>query len=209
MSEAENAWWSSLRDDDQLNNAYGIPHYDVGAVGTFVVDQLQLRRHHVVLDIGCGPGRLARNVITRSGCTLVGFDVAPSMIAAAKKGGLGTYFVSDGVSIPVDGPYDAAYAVTVFQHIPHSVVRGYMTQTLERLVPGGRLLFSYADGDEDAFLSHQATSANMMAWLYEAGFGNVRKIPTPTDHPAWCWMIAEAPGLSSAAADGPDRKDPT
>jgi hypothetical protein len=92
-----------------------------------------------------------------------------------------------------DGPFDAAYAVTVFQHIRHDIVRGYMRRTLERLVPGGRLLFSFADGDEDHFLSHQATAVILMSWMYEAGFGNVRQIPTPTDHPAWNWMIGEVP----------------
>lgn len=191
--DAESQWWASLKGDDQSNNAYGVPHYDVGAVGTFVAARLQLRPHHRVLDIGCGPGRLARDVITRSGCTLVGIDVAPSMVAVASGGGPGTYLASDGASIPVDGPFDAAYAVTVFQHIRHNIVRGYMHQTFERLVPGGRLLFSFADGDEDYFLSHQATAASMMRWMYEAGFGNVHQVPTPADHPAWNWMIGEVP----------------
>lgn len=191
--DAESQWWDSLEGDDQSNNAYGVPHYDVEAVGTFVVEHLQIRPHHKALDIGCGPGRLARDVIARSGCTLVGIDVAPSMVAVARAGGPGTYLASDGASIPVDGPFDAAYAVTVFQHIRHDIVRSYMHRTLERLVPGGRLLFSFADGDEDHFLSHQATAVSMMGWMYEAGFGNVHQVPTPADHPAWSWMIGEVP----------------
>jgi len=192
MTDAESRWWDSLG-EYMFDNAYGVPHYDVEAVGLFVVEQLSIGLRHRVLDIGCGPGRLARDVITRSGCALVGIDVAPSMVTVAQDGGLGTYLVSDGFSIPVMGPFDAIYAVTVFQHIRHTIVRGYMRQALDRLAPGGRMLFSYADGDEEGFLSHQATTASMMAWMYEAGFGNVRQVPTPPTHPAWGWMIAEAP----------------
>lgn len=193
MIDAESAWWDSLEEDALYDNAYGVPHYDVDAVAGFVVDQLGIDRHDTVLDIGCGPGRLARAVIGRTGCQLVGFDVAPNMVLVAQDGGRGVFVTGDGLTLPVDGPFDAAYAVTVFQHVRHAVVRGYMRQTLERLTPHGRLLFSFAEGDEDTFLSHQATAAAMMGWLADAGYCNIEQLETPATHPAWHWMKAEAP----------------
>ena len=190
---AESQWWDSLEGDDQSNNAYGVP-------------TTTSRRSARSLSSTCRSGRTTRR--STSGVGQAGWPATSSPDPVARwsastwrrawspsrgAGGPGTYLASDGASIPVDGPFDAACAVTVFQHIRHDIVRSYMHRTLERLVPGGRLLFSFADGDEDHFLSHQATAVSMMGWMYEAGFGNVHQVPTPADHPAWSWMIGEVP----------------
>jgi SAM-dependent methyltransferase len=44
---------------------------------------LSLRSDMIVLDYGCGIGRLAKTMIETSGCSVIGIDISPSMRALA------------------------------------------------------------------------------------------------------------------------------
>jgi cyclopropane fatty-acyl-phospholipid synthase-like methyltransferase len=85
----------------------------------------------------------------------------------------------------------SAYAVTVFQHLPHDAVLGYIRQVHDLLVPGGRFAFTWIAGDEDTFLSHQVPYREMVDdWLESAGFAKVVHL-TCHDHPSgWRWAVA-------------------
>src|SRR5688572_25086345 len=81
-----------------------------------------------VLELGCGSGRLARRLraATRS---YTGFDIAPSMVAAAQQRCAdldgARFFVGDGLSVPAgarDRAYGLVLAVAVFIHCPRAVV---------------------------------------------------------------------------------------
>ena len=78
----------------------------------------------VVLDYGCGIGRLAKALIERHGCVVIGVDISPSMRALAQVYVKSERFVScspDTFAAMVAGGLrvDAAYAVWVLQHCPH------------------------------------------------------------------------------------------
>lgn len=47
------------------------------------VDRLALGAHSIVLDYGCGVGRIAKALIERTGCSVFGVDISPSMRALA------------------------------------------------------------------------------------------------------------------------------
>ncbi len=86
-----------------------------------IVEHLRIQAHHRVLDFGCGVGRLAKEIIALTGCTIVGVDISPTMRTMA------TNYVDVpefSVAAPVDefdtksaaGAFDGAYAVLVLQH---------------------------------------------------------------------------------------------
>lgn len=81
-----------------------------------------LGRDSVVLDYGCGIGRLSRELIDRYDCHCLGWDTSPSMRA------LGTDYISSPNYVAMDPkmnwilPDDIVthvVAVWVFQHIPN------------------------------------------------------------------------------------------
>ena len=85
---------------------------------------LELSPNSWVLDYGCGIGRIAKELIARHGCQVVGVDISPSMRALAP-----TYVASDRffacASAMLDGliergiAFDAAISIWVLQHCLH------------------------------------------------------------------------------------------
>ena len=100
--------------------------YLVGLAG----EQLRLSADSVVVDYGCGIGRLARELISRHGCRVVGVDISAQMRALAQR-----YVGSDrfstcapeGLDAFGEAVADAALAVWVLQHCPQ------VEQDLERM----------------------------------------------------------------------------
>lgn len=92
------------------------------ATADLIVEGLRPTRDSVLLDFGCGIGRLAKEIIGRVGCTIVGVDISASMrrqaiehvdserfspLSAEVFGRL----AANGVSM-----FSGAYSVVVLQH---------------------------------------------------------------------------------------------
>ena len=116
--------------------------------------QRGLKRHHTLLDIGCGTGRLARK-ITRYLIPFqyIGYDISADAIKAAKQLSFSegwedffpTFFLGD---ISTGGvPVDFAWAFSVFIHLPFENVRDIMDRVAKRLRRDGQFLFSYVPED--------------------------------------------------------------
>jgi cyclopropane fatty-acyl-phospholipid synthase-like methyltransferase len=188
-------WWDGLDGEEVARNAWGWPHYDVEAVADFIEQHAPLGRYN--LDLGCGPGRLGHVLAERNpDVSVFGIDVSPNMVSYANVNAPSNWSaqVSDGVTIPSGGkaegvrPYSTVYAVTVFQHLPNIVVDSYVKQIYHRLVDDGRLIFTYATGDEIAPRSYQVQTEQALDWCRH--FGSVQTLLTPDTHPNWNWMVA-------------------
>ena len=104
--------------------------------------QLAPDRASLVLDYGCGIGRLAKALIARAGCTLLGADISASMrayahiyvesarFAATSPEGL-ECLTGHGLRV------DHAYAVWVLQHCLDPAAE--IARIAAALAPGGRL----------------------------------------------------------------------
>ena len=111
----------------------------------FLIDALGLRPGALVLDVGCGPGRHA-HALARSGCRVVGIDIAERFVALAAAGTPpGAVFVrADARVLPVRPRFDAAvslcqggFGLPAEPGAPDdSAVLGAMAAALR---PGGRL----------------------------------------------------------------------
>jgi SAM-dependent methyltransferase len=86
-----------------------------------IAENLKLSTSSVVVDYGCGVGRLAKELISRYGCRVVGVDISSNMRSLA-----GRYVASDKFSTCApesllalgEAFADAALAVWVLQHCP-------------------------------------------------------------------------------------------
>lgn len=174
----ELAWWSTLTGDDIRLNTQGDPPYDADRVADLI--ERRLGDPDLVLDIGCGTGRLAAVYQRHTQAKVVGFDPSPNILAVARRHAAQVTFTP---ALP-GGPFGGAYSVTVFQHLPHAECERYVTEVMARLSPGGRFVFQYVEGDEDTFLSHQATEATVCDWC--DGFDvTVERDP---EHEQWRWV---------------------
>jgi SAM-dependent methyltransferase len=159
-AEAEAAYWSEP--DRRLGDIVGLPPYDVAPVVDRIRSWIDCLR---VLDLGCGYGRTT-NVLARaveSHGIVHGVDIAQPLLdtaeADAKRAWLDNvhYWRGDGRRLPDElrGRFSGAYSITMFQHIPHEAMWGYLREVHDRLEPEGVFLFTIALGDIDMFLNHQ------------------------------------------------------
>ncbi len=89
-----------------------------------------------VLDLGCGKGRFARAMAAR-GASVVGLDLSPAMVAAARESGLDC-LVGSARRLPfADASFDAAIAVEVFEHLPAGAIDAACGEVRRVLRPGG------------------------------------------------------------------------
>jgi cyclopropane fatty-acyl-phospholipid synthase-like methyltransferase len=178
----ELAWWRGLTGDDIAVNTEGCPPYDADRAARFIDAHLGVVAGRRVLDLGCGRGRLTARYQRLSRARVVGFDPAPRVLAEAQARVPDVAFAE---SIP-DGPFDGAYSVTVFQHLPAEVCAGYVAEVMSKLTPSGRFVFQWVEGDEDAFLSHQTNEAEVRSWCAGVDM-HIERDPVMEQ---WRWAVA-------------------
>lgn len=78
---------------------------------------IPLNHRSTVLDYGCGIGRVAKELIARYGCTVVGVDISDDMRSLAQDyvGESRKFWTYSPENLPVKD-FDAAVAVWVLQH---------------------------------------------------------------------------------------------
>jgi 2-polyprenyl-3-methyl-5-hydroxy-6-metoxy-1,4-benzoquinol methylase len=94
-----------------------------------------------VLDLGCGWGRMSRELVGM-GCKVHGLDVAAWAVEKAREiVPSGTFGLFDGKSIPhTDGYFDGVLTWTVLQHVPDHDLRTLSQEIVRVLAPGGTLV---------------------------------------------------------------------
>jgi trans-aconitate 2-methyltransferase len=117
------------------------------------LERLPLAGDEVVLDAGCGTGRVTAELATRVPRGRVyAIDVAPSMAehARATLGDRATVFCQDLVQLELPEPVDASFSNATFHWIhDHDALFAALHRTLK---PGGRLVAQCGgQGNIDAF----------------------------------------------------------
>lgn len=122
-----------------------------------VLARLDLSSGDRVLDVGSGLGGAARFCASTYGCSVLGIDLTPAFVDAARTltGWVGLDDRVDFVCAPADqvppeaGPFDAAYLLHVGMNVSDKA--GLFAAIAACLRPGGRLvvydLMRVADGD--------------------------------------------------------------
>lgn len=91
-------------------------------IGELLVSELKLTSSSLVLDYGCGVGRLAKELINQVGCSVIGVDISANMRVFATRNVASSKFaaVSPEMLDFLVGErglkFDAAFSVWVLQH---------------------------------------------------------------------------------------------
>jgi SAM-dependent methyltransferase len=93
------------------------------------------------LDLGCGEGRVARDLALR-GHRVTGADVSPTLLDAAREAHPeGDYVLADAADLPFpDGSFDLVIAYNSLMDVDD--LPGAVREAARVLVPGGRLVLS-------------------------------------------------------------------
>ena len=121
--------WSPV--DYALNGRF------VAELGASLLDWLAPRAGERVLDLGCGDGVLSK-ALRDAGCTVVGLDASPELVAAARAAGLDAR-LGDGQALGFEAEFDAVFsnaALHWMKRDPDAVLTGVWRS----LKPGGRFV---------------------------------------------------------------------
>lgn len=154
-------------------------------------------KHHHVLEIGCGVGRLTSRLYASSQhgcCQIHGIDISEKMLKLAEQNTPSKpdvrYKLCDGRTIPdfeCCKEFDSVYSILTFQHIPDEAKLGYIKEAARVLKSGGIFRVQYVDGDYHADIHHQTSEENMVKWFEDSGF-NIDQIDRGKVHPQWTWI---------------------
>src|SRR3546814_3783335 len=109
---------------------------------------LALRSLRLVLEFGCGTGRVIRHFRNSDGVRLAWTDANPRPIAWDRENLPGIDFFHNELTPPLafaDESFDLVYALSVFTHIPLELQRDWLDELRRVLVPGGYLLCTVTD----------------------------------------------------------------
>lgn len=159
----------------------------------------QLSAGDVVLDLGCGVGRLTR-VLAGRAAHVHAIDVSAAMLERARELNAHLTNVSwhhgDGTTLhPVqDGSVDAVVSHVVFQHIPDpQITLGYVREMGRVLRPGGWAAFQVSN---DPALHH----ANV--GLVQRVRAAVGRAPKGQDEPEWLGSAVDLDDVRAAGMEG-------
>jgi SAM-dependent methyltransferase len=160
--------------------------YDADTLGGYV---LRLRRTRVldllgdlngrVLDVGCGPGAMTREILD-AGCEFWGVDGSPRMIAEARRRFAGLkrahFGVADAVALPfADRAFDGVLCVGVIDRVPQpATVIGELGRVLR---PRGILVMAFPNllSPYALWRSHVFYAGIGCAKRFRTRFGNRRR----------------------------------
>ena len=111
----------------------------VSALGTDVVTLLDPKPGEKILDLGCGDGTLAKQIIAQ-GATVTGIDASEDMVKAALALGINAHCIS-GEQLSFDEDFDAVFSNAALHWMQdyHAVVAG----VYRALKPGGRFIAEF------------------------------------------------------------------
>jgi len=153
----------------------------------------------VVVEIGCGVGRLTRVISERVG-TVKALDVSAEMLSIAQNENATLsnveWILGDGTSLDgIDtGVADAVVSHVVFQHIPDpQITLGYVRE-VGRVLREGGVAALHVSNDKQVHELKQPLADRMRAMIGRAPRGQA--------HEAWKGSAVELDDVRAAAGDG-------
>lgn len=184
-----------LSTDAALHRAVGGEFIAVGKLEYQLLRSRGLKDNHLVVDVGCGSGRLACQLAPFPQLRYIGCDVVPRLLDYARElcGRPDWQFAhTNGTTIPCDDAVaDFVCFFSVFTHLPQEDIYRYFREAQRVLKPGGLLVMSFLEyrvpshwatfiasvdqTREDDHLNQFVERDSIHAWAAPAGF-DVRSI---------------------------------
>lgn len=134
---------------DAMEQSIGGNFYHFGIFQRELIKQQGLKDNDVVLDIGCGSGRLANALKDMPELSYTGIDVVQDLLDYASdicQREDWSFIKATDLQIPLaDNSVDIVTSFSVFTHLLHEETYAYLAEIRRVLKPGGKVVFSYLD----------------------------------------------------------------
>jgi SAM-dependent methyltransferase len=161
---------------------------------------VEVARDDVIVEIGCGVGRLTRVLADRA-ARVVALDISSEMLARARElnPGLGNveWVHGDGTTLRgvADGSASGVFSHVVFQHLPDpAATLGYVREMGRVLRPGGWSVFQLSTAPE---VHRPGALRDRARWWARAA---LRRGPRRQSHPAWLGSAVDVADLREASS---------
>jgi len=159
----------------------------------FIVEQLDVGDDGLLIDVGCGIGRLTTPIAEAiPGAMVFGVDPSVEMraIACSTRPRIAGYRIN--LESFFHETVHGAWCVLVFQHLDEAPIREILRDVAGVLKPGGRFVSQWMLDKDQAF----PREADVLRVLEEEGFETVRHVDDSTvtrlwfaDN--WLWVTSE------------------
>ena len=134
---------------EAMQKAVGGEFEAVGKLEYYLLRSLGLTSGHLVVDVGCGSGRLAQQLAPDKSIRYIGTDVVPRLIESARARIMRDdwqFSVVDGVCIPcADNTADFVTFFSVLTHTTHEESFKYLQEAARCLKIGGHVIVSFLE----------------------------------------------------------------
>src|SRR5437016_10520015 len=135
--------------DEAVRLAVGGEFEAVGKLEYYLLRSLGLTTGHLVVDVGCGSGRLAQQLAPDKGIRYIGTDVVPRLVESARALTMRDdweFNVVDNVQIPCsDNVADFVTFFSVLTHTTHEESFKYLQEASRCLKVGGHVVISFLE----------------------------------------------------------------
>lgn len=136
-------------EDEAMAMAVGGQYERFGVLEHALLRQCGLQPNSIVVDVGCGSGRLAFQLKRYPKLRYLGTDVVPALLDYAKRRVARPDFafrVVNTLTIPAKAnAADFCVFFSVFTHLLHEESYCYLEEAHRVLKPGGRVIFSFLE----------------------------------------------------------------
>ena len=139
----------TLAEYDRMSEAYrhGTADHDVSQNIAALLDAIEGGPPHVILDLGCGPGRDLR-AFAALGHEVVGLEGAAGLVALARAGTDCPVLHQDFLALDLPpARFDGIFANASLFHVPSSQIARVLAELAAALKPRGVLFCSNPRGD--------------------------------------------------------------
>ncbi|MBL6456699.1 class I SAM-dependent methyltransferase [Belnapia sp. T6] len=140
---------ANFPEEEALSIAVGGNYEQIGVYEHALLREHGLKPNQLVVDIGCGSGRLAWQLRRYPYLRYVGTDPVPALVDYARRKVERPDFqflVETGNGIPVaDGSADLIVFFSVFTHLLPEESYAYLESAWQALRPGGKVIFSFLE----------------------------------------------------------------
>ena len=134
---------------EAMSHAVGGDFKLIGEIEKQLLIGYGLKPEHTLVDVGCGSGRLAKQLVTYLGSgRVLGTDVVPELLEYARTGCPSNwqFALVDDIRIPFSNDEaDFASFFSVFTHLLHEESFCYLIEARRVVKPGGLIVFSFLE----------------------------------------------------------------